>query len=98
MASHVGWTEVEAYDEAPTRPTLTLGEVSGKSVSNTASKAVFTIDANDTVIGGAFVASSNVTGGSVGILYGVGAFTHGQKQLSGDDVLNVTVTLSASAT
>ena len=54
MATHAGWTEVTAYDEA-TRPALTLGSVAAGSVDNSASKARFTISTNGTAIGGAFV-------------------------------------------
>jgi hypothetical protein len=96
MASHGGWVEVEDYDEA-NRQTLTLGTVSGGSVDNSASKATFTIDTNGTTIGGAFVTTSNTKGGTTGILYGGGAFTAGDKGLDDDDVLQVTVTLTASA-
>lgn len=96
MASHAGWTEVTAYDEAA-RQTLTLGSVSGQSVDNSASKAVFTIDSNSTTIGGAFVVTDNTKGGSSGTLYGGGAFTAGDKVLDDNDVLNVTVTCTAAA-
>src|SRR5512139_4129851 len=47
---HAGWTEVTAYDEA-NRQTLTLGTVSGQSVDNSASPAVFTISTDSTTIG-----------------------------------------------
>src|SRR5512139_358224 len=57
MASHAGWTESTVYSNA-NRPTLTLGTVSGKSVDNSASKAVFNINAGGTV-GGAFVVTNN---------------------------------------
>ena len=96
MASHSGWVEVTAYDEA-NRPGATWGAVSGKSVDNSASKAVFTISTNTTVIGGCFVATNNTKGGSAGTLYGVGAFTAGDKTLDDNDVLNVTVTATAAA-
>lgn len=96
MASHAGWAEVTAYDEA-NRQTLTLGSVSGQSVNNSASKAVFTIDTNGTTVGGAFLTTNNTKGGSTGTLYGGGAFTAGDKSLDDNDVLNVTVTLTASA-
>jgi hypothetical protein len=52
MAAHAGWTEVTAYTEG-TRQSLVLGAVSGQSVDNSASKAVFSINATVTV-GGAF--------------------------------------------
>lgn len=96
MASHAGWAEVEDYDEA-NRQTLTLGSVSGGSVDNSASKAVFTIDTNGTTIGGAFLVTNNTKGGTTGTLYGGGAFTAGDKVLDDGDTLNVTVTLTATA-
>lgn len=96
MASHAGWTEVTAYDEA-VRQTLTLGSVSSQSVDNSASKAVFTIDTNSTTVGGAFVTTNSTKGGSTGTLYGGGAFTGGDKSLDDDDVLNVQVTCTAAA-
>jgi len=100
MDSHAGWAEVAAYDEG-TRRALTLGDVSGGSVDNTASRAVFTISANNTTIGGAFVASTSAKyddeGHNTGVLYGGGAFTAGDKTLDDDDTLTVTVTLTATA-
>lgn len=96
MSSHAGWAEVTAYDEA-VRQTLTLGSVSSQSVDNSASKATFTISTNSTTIGGAFITNNSTKGGSTGTLYGVGAFTAGDKTLDDDDTLNVTVTLTASA-
>lgn len=96
MASHAGWVEVTAYDEA-VRQTLTLGAVSGQSVDNTASKAIFTISANGTTIGGAFVTTTSDKGGATGILYGEGAFSAEDKTLDDDDTLTITVTCTAAA-
>jgi hypothetical protein len=96
MASHAGWVEVTAYDEA-VRQTLTWGTVSAGSVSNTASPAVFTISTDSTTVGGAFVTTNSTKGGSAGTLYGVGAFTGGDKTLGDGDTLNVTVTAAATA-
>jgi len=94
MSSHGGWTEVEDYDEG-VRQTWT--EVrSGQSMTNAAAKAIFTIDANATTIGGGFLTSDNTKGGSSGTLMAVVAFTLGDKTLDDDDVLNVTYTLSAA--
>lgn len=93
--SHSGWSEVTAYDEA-NRQTLTLGSVSGQSVDNSASKAVFTISTNGTEIGGGFIISNNTKGGSTGILYGGAAFSS-NRTMSDGDTLTVTVTLSAAA-
>jgi len=96
MSSHAGWTEVTAYDEAD-RQTVTWGSVSSQSVDNSASKATFTISSNSTTIGGAFLSTNSTKGGSTGTLYGGGAFNAGDKSLDDDDVLNVTVTATASA-
>lgn len=100
MASHAGWTEVAAYDEA-VRQTLTLGSVSGGSVSNAAAKAVFTISTDSTDIGGAFVSNGSAkatdSGYNTGVLYGAGAFTAGNKSLDDGDTLTVTITLTAAA-
>lgn len=96
MASHAGWAEITNYDEA-NRQDLTLGTVSSQSVDNSASKAVFTIDTNSTTIGGAFVTTNNTKGGSTGTLYGIGAFSAGDKTLDDNDTLNVTVTATAAA-
>lgn len=96
MASHAGWVEVTAYDEA-VRQTATWGAVSSQSVDNSASKATFTISTNATTIGGAFLTTNNTKGGSTGTLYGGGVFTAGDKSLDDGDVLYVTVTASAAA-
>lgn len=95
MASHGGWTESAAYSEA-NRQTLTLGTVSGGSVSNSASKAVFSINGSATV-GGAFVTTNNTKSGSTGTLYGGGALTEGNRSVVSGDTLSVTVTLTVTA-
>jgi hypothetical protein len=96
MAGHAGWTESALYDESLLQ-TLTLGSVSNGSVSNTASKAVFTISANATPIGGAFVTTASAKGATTGTLYGGGAFVAGTKTLDDGDSLSVTCTLTATA-
>lgn len=94
MASHAGWTEITAYDEA-NRPTLTLGSISSGSVDNSASKAVFTISGTVTVAG-VFSVNNNTKGGSTGTLYGAGDFGTSRSVVD-NDVLNVQVTLTAAA-
>lgn len=96
MASHAGWAEVTAYDEA-SRPTLTLGSVASQSVDNSASKASYTISTNSTTCGGAFITTDNTKGGTAGTLIAVVAFTGGDKGLDDGDTLNVTCTLSNSS-
>ena len=95
MASHGGWTESAAYSEG-NRQTLTLGSVASGSVSNSASKAVFSINGTATV-GGAFVANNNTKSGTSGTLYGGGAFTEGNRSVVSGDTLSVTLTLTITA-
>lgn len=94
LASHAGWTEVTAYDEA-NRVAWTDGGVSSQSVSNSGSPAVFTISADSTDVGGAFLAGVNT--GTSGVLYAAGAFTAGNKSLDDNDTLTVTATFTAAA-
>ena len=94
MASHAGWVEVTAYSEA-TREALTLGSVASQSVDNSASKASFSINGTATV-GGAFVTTNNTKSGTTGTLYGVAAFTGGDRSVANGDTVNVTVTLTAA--
>lgn len=95
MASHAGWTEITAYSES-VRQTLTLGSVSSQSVSNTASKATFTINSSTTV-GGAFLTTNSTKSGTSGTLISGKAFTGGNRSVVSSDVLNVTVTVTASS-
>ena len=95
MSSHAGWTEVTDYSES-TREALVLGTVASQSVDNSASKASYSINATATV-GGAFITTVNTKGGTTGILYGVGAFSGGDKSVGNGDTLNVTVTCTAAA-
>ncbi len=94
MASHAGWAEDTTYSNS-VRPTLTLGSVSGQSVDNSASKAVFNINGGTTIYG-AFVTTNSTKGGSTGTLYGAADFGASRAVLSGD-TLNATVTLTAAS-
>jgi len=96
MATHAGWTENTNYDEA-VRQTLTLGAVSGQSVDNSASKAAFTVDTNDQVIGGAVIVTDSTKGGTSGTIFCGGAFTGGDKSdVDDNDVIEVTYTVTAA--
>ena len=99
MSSHIGWTEVTDYSEA-NRPTATLAAATNANpsvVTNTASKAVFTINATTTV-GGAFLTSNNTKGGSTGTLFSAADFSSpGDRSVVSGDILNVTYTFSLSA-
>ena len=91
LASHAGWSEITAY--AGDRKALTLGSVSGQSVSNTASKASFAINDTATVAGAFICVGATGTGG---ILYGVADFSVSRSVIDGD-TLEVTATLSTAA-
>lgn len=94
MASHAGWSENTTYSNA-TRPAFTPGTISGGSVDNSASKAVFNINGTAT-IAGAFMADNSTKSGTSGTLLGVGDFTTDRAVESGD-TLNVTVTATMTA-
>lgn len=89
MGSHAGWVEVTAYDEA-NRQAWTEAGPSSQVITNAASPAVFTISANGTVVGGAFLTSNNTKGGTTGTLNSAGAFSTGDKTADDNDTLTVT--------
>lgn len=99
MSSHAGWTEVVAYSES-TRPAATFAAATNANpsvVTNTASKAVFTINGTTTV-GGAFLTSNNTKSGTTGTLFSAADFSSpGDRSVVSGDILNVTYTFSLSA-
>jgi len=99
MASHAGWTEVVPYSNA-TRPTCTFATATTANPSvatNSASPAVFNINATSTV-GGAFLTSNNTKSGTTGTLFSASDFTTGDRSVVSGDTLNVTYTFSLTAT
>lgn len=96
MSSHGGWTEVTAYSEA-NRPTATFAAATNANpsvVTNTASKAVFTMNGSTTV-GGAFLTSNNTKGGTTGTLFSAADFgAPGDRSVVSGDILNVTYSFS----
>lgn len=94
FAAHAGWSELTIYSNG-TRPAYTLGAVASQSVDNSASKAVFNINAGGTVTG-AFVGDNSTKGGSTGILLGGGEFASSRTVANGD-TLNVTMTASLTS-
>lgn len=98
-ASHAGWTEVTPYSNA-TRPACVFGSPTNADpsvITNTLSPAQFNINATQTV-GGAFLISNNVKGGSLGILFSASDFqSPGDRSVSSGDTLNVTYTFSLDA-
>ncbi len=97
-SSHAGWTEVTPYSDA-TRPAWTPASASAKSITNTASKARFNINATATV-NGAFLCTNSTKGDSTAnaanILCGEGDFSQGAQSVSSGGTLDVTITVTAS--
>lgn len=96
MASHTSWTEVTPYSNA-NRPTCTFATATTANPSvatNSASVAVFNINATETV-GGAFLVSNNTKGGSTGTLFSAADFSApGDRAVTSGDTLNVSYSLS----
>lgn len=89
-----GWDEFTNYDSPANRDTLTLGVPAAGSVDNSGDKASFTIDSGGGTVEGAFI--STAASGTTGVLYGEGSFTTA-RSVNEDDVLNVTITLTAAS-
>lgn len=93
-----GYTETTAYDEA-TRPEYEEAAASSQSITNTANKATFTIDATKTIYGGALVGGSStksdVTDAATHVLL-CSALLGTARAVLDDDVINVTYAVSAA--
>ena len=88
--SHAGWTELTAY----TGSRKAWVEVrSSQSMTNAASKASFTLNADSQTIGGAFLVGA-ASGDAA--LMSAAAFTGGDKSGDSADVLEVTYVFSAA--
>ena len=99
MSSHAGWTEVTAYSQV-TRPQAVFAAATTADpsvITNSASVAVYSINATAT-IGGAFLTSNNTKGGTSGILFSASDFSSpGDRNVVNGDTLNLTYTLSLDA-
>ena len=98
MALHSGWTEVTPYSDA-NRPAATFGTSTTADpsvISNSASPAVFNINATAT-IGGAFLVNNNTKGGSTGTLFSAADFSGGDRSVVTSDTVNVTYTFNLDA-
>jgi hypothetical protein len=96
MSSHAGWTEVTDYSET-NRPTATFVAATTANpsvVTNSASKAQFTMN-NTVTVGGAFLTSDNTKGGTSGTLFSAKDFSSpGDRNVVSGDVVLVTYTFS----
>lgn len=96
LALHAGWTEYTGY--AGTRGAITFGSASLADPSVIANPAPvqFSITGGGGVVAGAFL--TNVTSGSVGILFSASNFSApGDRTVVSGDTLNVTYTFSLDA-
>jgi hypothetical protein len=92
------FTESTNYSET-TRPEWVDAGVSSKVITNTASKASFTMSLAEVVygaglVGGGSAATTKGDAAGGGVLYNVSAFSGGSKSVASDDVLKVTVALT----
>ena len=93
IPSHVGWVEYENYLE-DVRQAYVPGSISGGTVDNSVSRAIFTMT-EAFIIAGCFLVNDSEKGGeSNGILYREGAFAGGNRAVEEGDTLRVTITLS----
>jgi hypothetical protein len=95
-----GYTESTAYDEA-NRPQWQEAGVSSLSLTNSANKASFTMNATKTIYGAALVGGGtdadtkgDTAGG--GKLIAASQFTSGSKSVVDDDVLKVTCAVTGA--
>jgi hypothetical protein len=86
------WAESNVYSNG-TRPAFSPAAASGRAVTNSSSPAAFNINNSDTLYG-CFLVTSNVIGGTSGILFGEGAFTQGTRTTVSGDTISVTVSVS----
>lgn len=96
LASHSGWTEITPYSGNRVAAVFASATDANPSVvTNSASKASFSINATATV-GGAFLC--NAASGTSGILFSAADFASpGDRSVVSGDVLAVTYTFSLSA-
>ena len=98
-AASRSFTEVTAYTQS-VRPTCTFGTPTTNDPSqatNSASPAIFTINAT-TVVGGAFLISNSTKGGTTGILFSAADFAApGDRSVVSGDTITVTYTFNLDA-
>lgn len=87
-------TESTAYTEA-NRPTWVDAGASSQSITNSASKATFTINATKTIYG-AFLISDNTKSGTSGVLFAASKFSVSRAVVL-DDQLLITYTVQAAS-
>lgn len=87
-------TESTAYTESA-RPLWDNSEPSGQQITNSATKATFSINATKSIYG-AFLISDNTKGGTIGTLFAASRFST-KRDVQATDQLLVTYTVSATS-
>ena len=93
MASHSTWSEVAAYTES-TRPAYSHASAASQAITNSASKASFSINATTTIYG-IFCVTNSTKSGTTGTLISATDFAS-SKSADNGDTLEVTYTVSAT--
>jgi hypothetical protein len=93
MSSHGTWSEVTAYTEG-TRQTYSHAAAASQAITNSASKATYSVNATTTIYG-IFCTTSSTKGGTTGTLISVTDFSSSKSADSGD-TLEVTYTVTAA--
>jgi hypothetical protein len=97
LGSHGAWTELTGYSEGVRQTwNVTTNSVANGSLSNSNNKARFTASGAMTVTG-LLLCSNSTKGGTSGTLYGGGPFNEGDRSMVANDTLDVTGTVSATA-
>lgn len=93
-----GYTESTAYGEAK-RPTYVEAAASGQSITNSANKATFTINASKTIYGGSLVSFDTIgdTAQAAAVLFCSSKLATA-KAVVNADVINLTITISVTST
>lgn len=93
--TNIGGNEFVAYSEA-TRPNYT-GTRTSQTMSNTASKALFTINADTQTVYGAAIVSDATKSGTSGTCFAAGLFGAPRSGLMTNDELYITYEITAAS-
>lgn len=94
MATHPGWTEYTTYTENTRQQYILPATWTGKSIDNSASRALFNCSGANNTISGAFLATDATKGGATGVLYSEALFSQGNKLVGPGDIISILATVS----
>lgn len=95
MLAHAGWAEFEDVSEGA-RQAFVPGTINDLSLDNVESRAVYHITEPGKVAG-CFLTDDDTLAGTDGLLYGVGGFTGGGRDVEEGDILRIAATLTVAA-